>query len=415
MKYCRMCGNQLPDEALYCDQCGSSQNNMEQQYGSSYQKVSQEQIGDTSSYQFPQDQTVGMPYQQIPQEQLSGRQYQQMSNESAMPERPDKKRRKKKVLFFTITSLLITAVAVVLVLILVNLGNKAYFVIHGEKYYITAEEGVKDLQNAENGFRWDQKNGRKTSYRKVLADGSIVTDGPKSGENLDGTEVVLGTSSFYYRFVNDVTGSEYNENDTRLHFMEFSIVGSNGKILLEDFFPQISDKEGNLFTFDLGYPNDDLKFEAAYIADGKIISTDFADEEYEKLLMAWNKYSNQMELSDAMNRARKNGGFYYDPLFDWCTDRDYLCFLRNNGFFALSDRSRDWEKEIQNKGKCRMSLTRCKLMGMVKSGEIQSFVEIQRYSKPDNYIQVMIYANDENLKKILNNYKLPVEWWENAF
>ena len=367
MKYCRICGNQLPDDSLFCNICGSPQENTGQ-FG-------------------------GMQYQQVPQE------------------KPVKKSRKKPVLIISIITLLVAAaVAVFFFLILPKLGNKAYFVVHGEKYYFTAEEGVKDLQNAENGFEWDERNGRQSSFRKVLADGTVITDETEDTKTAeDGSGVRLGPLGSPAGFIIRVTGSEYHTNDVSLHGFVFTVKNQN-----EDALPQFSLEENNLFSYSRGHTSPDVKYEVAYVADGKIISTDFADEDYEKLLKSWNKYGNNQALSQAMYDAKENGGFYLDPLFDWCTDKDYLCFLRINGQSA-DDKNRDWELDLKNKDEYRMILTRCKLMGMVKSGEIQSFAEIMPVRGPDNAVQISIYANDTNLKKILNNYKLPADWWEKSF
>ena len=56
---------------------------------------------------------------------------------------------------------------------------------------------------------------------------------------------------------------------------------------------------------------------------------------------------------------------------------------------------------------------RCKLLGKVASGEITSFAELGR-PEGGNSLSIKIYANDENLTKILEYYKLPSEWWEQA-
>ena len=287
---------------------------------------------------------------------------------------------KKLILIISIATLLVaTAVAVFFFLILPKLGNKSYIVVQGEKYYFTAEDGVKDLQNVENGFQ---------------EGGSPVSLGPV-GSPVD--------------FIQRMTGSEDKINDVSLHCFVFTVKDQN-----EDVLPQFSLEENSLFSYSRGHTLPEVKYEVAYVADGQIIHNDFADEDYEKLLETWNKYGNDQALTEAMNHAKESGGFYLDPLFDWCTDKDYLCFLRNYGQSA-NDVDRDWELDLKNKDEYRMILTWCRLMGMVKSGEIQSFAEISPIRGKGNPVQIKIYANDDNLKKILNNYKLSAERWEKSF
>ena len=288
--------------------------------------------------------------------------------------------------------------------------ENAYLLIHEKKYYFADGYGIKNLADAENGFEWDDHR----YFRKVLKDGTVTTDPAYASTHSDGSKIILPPEGSGIGNIIDEkrgrVGTHVTYNDLlKIHGLVFYTQYEN-----DTLFPQISEENENAFLYHpspVAQSQNYVTVECDFVVGNRIVGTDFVDEDYEKVVKAWKKYGTNEKFNEEVQRAVKNGESSCARLYDWCDDENYLPFLLENGAFG-DDRNRDrWEEMVQNKDQYRVVLTRCKLLGMVYSGEIKQFAEISRNSSASSWT-ITIYAQDSELIRILDNYKIPSDWYE---
>ena len=426
---CNTCGTEFPDGQGVCPVCGAYANagqpeqaqqpypgQVQQPYPNEVQQPYPGQMQQPyQGYAYPQGQQPYPGQVQQPYPAPAQQPYPAMPNtpEPSSKEKKKGKGSKKKIIIGSIVAVTVLAAAAVLLILFVFKGSDAYFVYHGEKYAFSEEVGVEGIEKIEGGLRFEkERDGRKVVYGRLTENGVVdETDQPNNGIAMSSMNVY--GMWLFLRAVN-VSGHEIwkdADGTTRgkgLTGLSFAIYDEPDKA-----FPQFSSDNNNVFYYDYG---DGYSFDSAFLRAGKAISTDYVDDDYQKLIDCYKSYGGQNDFRAACQESQNRQEAYFEPLMKWCDDPDYKSFLLNyRHIINPNDKSVDYDKELYNKAAVTAGMTRCKLAGEVLSGKIPYFVEISHPtgSKPGYPVSFVIYAKNETLIKWMQNYGIPASVYEN--
>ena len=356
---------------------------------------------------YPQQMSQQEAPQPLPQDRNPDLPDQEGKDRSAGNEkRKNKPIRKGKKIIIGIAAVLVLCAIGVGAFFLFFRGENAYIVIDGDKYYFSADAGIKNLETIDGGPIYAaEKNGRKTVYRKATPDGQEIVDSKGESRvrfgNFGATDAPVARMDSTDERGDTVFKGEDGEA-RRDSLYGISIIIREDSDMLSDF------PDNSIMNFSYGRFTDQ---DVIYVKNGKAVDAAYAEEDYEKILQSWDRYGNNERYQEAASESYKNGHTIWDPLLDWCDDESYCSFLRNAQQFYKYDENRDWDKIVHDKPTILAFITECKLAGEVKSGKAEYFAAITHPTGDSDVIQIRIFASKDTLIKWFDGYNIPSEYY----
>ena len=369
MKFCDQCGAELRDEARFCPSCGA------------------EQPGTVKTTE------------------TTAKQVNQNSN-------------RNWILIISVAVVLVIAVVVCVIMLIKSSSRtereeetteaqmnsvmpdesgEAYFILHDKKIFFSAESGIENLVDAEDGIILPSVWKGKTKYTRKVQKGGNITEG-RADQNRN-----LFRIEFFSLDQNGNIFYKLDEKDPMVNHLEFRVYPE------KDMIPQFSEDQGVVFVT---RDDSDRETKELYLADGKAIDNSFIEEDYNKYLNALKKCGGIQKL---ISEVERNGEEAYNSLFDWCDDSIYLRFIHEydntiDNIFRFISKDEEYINEYM-----KTYLIEQKLKKMVYSGEINYFVWIWTSNDVGELrYGLSIYASNDRLKEWLEKYKVPAFLWEEA-
>ncbi len=320
MKYCPNCGNQLSDEALFCEYCGAKQPVVHQ----------------SEPQPMPQSMPQSMPDSAMVQSQIS------MGTELKTEKASKKKKGSKKPLIITLVILLVAALGVGGFFLFKNIFKSEQEKLL-DRYFEAINNRDKD---AIYGVEYDFDEGKKTPNDYVLYKQDLgFIPGLISNSDYLATD-----QDIMYEYLKGLGYSGENYGEIITNYREDC--RDNGDILLSDFKAsyELEDLK-KAEDCKVGYYKNGLTFVDVddvekYIEDKKGI--DVSDVYIAKFKIYWeyngHKYGNDEKLMDIIKEKNKTTSYDIYDMNDELDDMDYyMIFYKYDGkCYMLDYRVRKW-------------------------------------------------------------------------